>query len=83
MVETAVGSFGGLDVLHNNASDAGTNALDMDVVTLDMAVFDGLVAVNLKSQFMGCDCLHAQRTVHRRPVMLRLAVSHASVRKSR
>ncbi len=54
MVETAVESFGGLDVLHNNASDASTNALDMDIVTLDMAVFDRLVAVNLKGQFMGC-----------------------------
>src|SRR5213592_4751289 len=54
MVETAVGSFGGLDVLHNNASDASTNALDLDIVGLDMAIFDRLVAVNLKGQFMGC-----------------------------
>jgi NAD(P)-dependent dehydrogenase (short-subunit alcohol dehydrogenase family) len=54
MVETAVESFGGLDVLHNNASDATTNAADMDIVTLDMAVFDRLVAVNLKGQLMGC-----------------------------
>ncbi len=54
MVETAVESFGGLDVLHNNASDASTSALDMDIVTLDMAVFDRLVAVNLKGQFLGC-----------------------------
>jgi NAD(P)-dependent dehydrogenase (short-subunit alcohol dehydrogenase family) len=54
MVETAVKSFGGLDVLHNNASDASTNALDLDIVNLDMAVFDRLVAVNLKGQFLGC-----------------------------
>ena len=54
MIETAVESFGGLDVLHNNASDASTNARDMDIVTLDMAIFDRLVAVNLKGQFMGC-----------------------------
>jgi NAD(P)-dependent dehydrogenase (short-subunit alcohol dehydrogenase family) len=54
MVETAVESFGGLDVLHNNASDAATNQLDMDIASLDMAVFDRLVAVNLKGQFMGC-----------------------------
>ncbi len=54
MVETAVDSFGGLDVLHNNASDASTNALDMDIVDLDMAVFDRLVAVNLKGHVMGC-----------------------------
>src|SRR3954463_11178332 len=54
MVETAVESFGGLDVLHNNATDSSTNAIDTDIVTLDMAVFDRLVAVNLKGQFMGC-----------------------------
>jgi len=54
MVETAVESFGGLDVLHNNASDASTNAVDTDIVTLDMALFDRLVAVNLKGMFMGC-----------------------------
>lgn len=54
MVDAAVGSFGGLDVLHNNASDAATNQLDIDIATLDMAVFDRLIGVNLKGQFMGC-----------------------------
>ena len=46
MIETAVESFGGLDVLHNNATDSATNATDTDIVTLDMAVFDRLIAVN-------------------------------------
>ncbi len=41
MIETAVAAFGGLDVLHNNASDASTNALDMDIATLDMACSTG------------------------------------------
>jgi NAD(P)-dependent dehydrogenase (short-subunit alcohol dehydrogenase family) len=54
MIETAVETFGGLDVLHNNATDSAINAVDTDIVTLDMAVFDRLVAVNLKGQFMGC-----------------------------
>ena len=54
MIETAVGTFGGLDVLHNNATDSATNAVDTDIVKLDMAVFDRLIAVNLKSMFMGC-----------------------------
>ena len=54
MVETAVESFGGLDVLHNNASDISTIAADTDIVSLDMAVFDRLVAVNLKGVFLGC-----------------------------
>jgi NAD(P)-dependent dehydrogenase (short-subunit alcohol dehydrogenase family) len=54
MIETAVHSFGGLDVLHNNATDSSLNAVDTDITTLDMAVFDRLVAVNLKGQFLGC-----------------------------
>jgi NAD(P)-dependent dehydrogenase (short-subunit alcohol dehydrogenase family) len=54
MVATAVESFGRLDVLHNNASDASTAAADTDIVTLDMAIFDRLVAVNLKGVVMGC-----------------------------
>jgi NAD(P)-dependent dehydrogenase (short-subunit alcohol dehydrogenase family) len=54
MVETAVQAFGGLDVLHNNASDVSTTARDTDVVTLDMEIFDRLVAVNLKGPFLGC-----------------------------
>jgi NAD(P)-dependent dehydrogenase (short-subunit alcohol dehydrogenase family) len=49
-----VQTFGGLDVLHNNASDVSTTALDTDVVTLDMEIFDRLVAVNLKGPFLGC-----------------------------
>ena len=54
MIERGVASFGGLDVLHNNATDSSTNAADKDIATLDMAVFDRLVGVNLKGQFMGC-----------------------------
>jgi NAD(P)-dependent dehydrogenase (short-subunit alcohol dehydrogenase family) len=41
-------------VLHNNATDSRTNAADTDIVTLDMAIFDRLVAVNLKGAVMGC-----------------------------
>jgi NAD(P)-dependent dehydrogenase (short-subunit alcohol dehydrogenase family) len=54
MIETAVASFGGLDVLHNNATDSATNATDIDIVTLDMAIFDRLIAVNLRGVVMGC-----------------------------
>jgi NAD(P)-dependent dehydrogenase (short-subunit alcohol dehydrogenase family) len=53
MVEMAVESFGGLDILHNNATDSNTNATDTDIVTLDMDLFDRLVAVNLKGVVMG------------------------------
>jgi NAD(P)-dependent dehydrogenase (short-subunit alcohol dehydrogenase family) len=54
MIDTALRSFGGLDVRHNNASDVSTTARDTDVVTLDMEIFDRLVAVNLKGPFLGC-----------------------------
>jgi NAD(P)-dependent dehydrogenase (short-subunit alcohol dehydrogenase family) len=54
MIETALESFGSLDVLHNNATDSATNETDIDIVTLDMAVFDRLIAVNLKGVVMGC-----------------------------
>jgi NAD(P)-dependent dehydrogenase (short-subunit alcohol dehydrogenase family) len=52
MVEATVESFGGLDVLHNNATGGATGP-DTDIVTLDMADFDRIVAVNLKAMFMG------------------------------
>jgi NAD(P)-dependent dehydrogenase (short-subunit alcohol dehydrogenase family) len=54
MIETAVESFGGLDVLHNNATDSSANALDTDIVTLEMALFDRIVGVNLKGPLLGC-----------------------------
>ncbi len=54
MILAAVDHFGGIDILHNNATDARTIEQDDDIATLDMAVFDYLVAVNLKAAFMGC-----------------------------
>ncbi len=54
MIGMAVESFGGLDVLHNNATDSSTNAVDTDIVGIDMALFDRIVAVNLKGMFLGC-----------------------------
>jgi NAD(P)-dependent dehydrogenase (short-subunit alcohol dehydrogenase family) len=54
MIDTAMGECGGLDILHNNATDSATNALDTDIVTLDMELFDRIVAVNLRGMFMGC-----------------------------
>src|SRR5262249_57919309 len=35
-------------------TDSSLNAVDTDIVTLDMKVFDRLVAVNLKGVFLGC-----------------------------
>jgi len=53
-MEMAIESFGGLDILHNNATDSKTNAMDTDIVTLDMEIFDRLIAVNLKGVVLGC-----------------------------
>src|SRR5436309_1811434 len=54
MIGMAVESFGGLDVLHNNATDSSTNAVDTDIIALDMTLFDRIVAVNLRGMFLGC-----------------------------
>jgi NAD(P)-dependent dehydrogenase (short-subunit alcohol dehydrogenase family) len=54
MIETAVDTFGGIDILHNNATDAKAIEQDDDIAALDMSVFDHLVSVNLKAAFMGC-----------------------------
>jgi NAD(P)-dependent dehydrogenase (short-subunit alcohol dehydrogenase family) len=54
MIGVAADVFGRLDVLHNNATDSAMNAVDLDIVTLDMKVFDRLIAVNLKGVVMGC-----------------------------
>jgi NAD(P)-dependent dehydrogenase (short-subunit alcohol dehydrogenase family) len=54
MIQAAVDTFGGVDILHNNATDAKAIEQDDDIITLDMDVFDHLVSVNLKAAFMGC-----------------------------
>ena len=54
MVQTTVAAFGGVDILHNNATDAKLIEQDDDVASLDMQVFDRMIAVNLKAAFMGC-----------------------------
>jgi NAD(P)-dependent dehydrogenase (short-subunit alcohol dehydrogenase family) len=55
MVEAAVGAFGGLDVLHNNAALLGNEAgRDADVVSMDVATWDRAMAVNLRGVMLGC-----------------------------
>lgn len=54
MVATTVAAFGGLDVLHNNAAAIDQNALDQDVVTGDLAVWERVMAVNLTGPLLGC-----------------------------
>jgi NAD(P)-dependent dehydrogenase (short-subunit alcohol dehydrogenase family) len=64
MVRAAVESFGGLDVLHNNAADSSAQTMgrDVDVTELDVAVWDRAFAVNARGVMLGCK--------HALPVML-------------
>jgi NAD(P)-dependent dehydrogenase (short-subunit alcohol dehydrogenase family) len=56
MIAAAVAAFGGLDVLHNNAaeSDPAIMGSDLEIATLDAALFDRALAVNLRGPLFGC-----------------------------
>jgi NAD(P)-dependent dehydrogenase (short-subunit alcohol dehydrogenase family) len=54
MVADTVSTFGGLDVLHNNAAVIDLNRVDQDVVTMDLATWNRVLAVNLTGSMLGC-----------------------------
>lgn len=56
MVRLAVDRFGGLDILHNNAAliDASVFARDRTVVDMDAALWDRVMAVNVRGPMLGC-----------------------------
>jgi NAD(P)-dependent dehydrogenase (short-subunit alcohol dehydrogenase family) len=54
MVRDTVAAYGGLDVLHNNAAALDQNGRDQDVVTMDLATWDRVLAVNLTGPMLGC-----------------------------
>ena len=56
MIERAISSFGGLDILHNNAAAIGHAAPghDMDIAKIDVDVWDRTMAVNLRGVMLGC-----------------------------
>jgi NAD(P)-dependent dehydrogenase (short-subunit alcohol dehydrogenase family) len=54
MVADTVAEFGGLDVLHNNAAALDQNRHDQDVVTMDLATWERVMAVNLTGPMLGC-----------------------------
>jgi NAD(P)-dependent dehydrogenase (short-subunit alcohol dehydrogenase family) len=54
MVTGTVDAFGGLDVLHNNAAALDQNRIDQDVVSMDLATWDRVLAVNLTGPMLGC-----------------------------
>jgi len=53
-VADTVAAFGGLDVLHNNAAALDANRADQDVVTMDLATWERVLAVNLTGPMLGC-----------------------------
>lgn len=54
MVADTVAAFGGLDVLHNNAAALDQSPNDTDVVTMELATWDRVLAVNLTGPMLGC-----------------------------
>lgn len=55
-VAAAVSTFGGLDLLDNNAADTSPQAMsgDLDVVTTDLALWDRIIDVNLRGFVLTC-----------------------------
>jgi NAD(P)-dependent dehydrogenase (short-subunit alcohol dehydrogenase family) len=51
LVETCLERYGRIDILHNNV---GIGAGDAELVSLDEAVWDEILRVNLKSAFLTC-----------------------------
>jgi NAD(P)-dependent dehydrogenase (short-subunit alcohol dehydrogenase family) len=54
MVADTVQAYGGLDILHNNAAALDQNRVDQDVVTMDLATWERVMAVNLTGPMLGC-----------------------------
>lgn len=48
VVAEAVGRFGGIDLVHQNAADASLVARDIDLIETDLSLFDQTIAVNLR-----------------------------------
>ena len=54
MVSDTVAAYGGLDLLHNNAAALDQNRFDQDVVNMDLATWERVLAVNLTGPMLGC-----------------------------
>jgi NAD(P)-dependent dehydrogenase (short-subunit alcohol dehydrogenase family) len=56
MIAAAVDSYGGLDILHNNAAASDPNLMGRDGAVADMEVdvWDATLAVNLRGPMLGC-----------------------------
>ena len=56
MIDAAVETWGGLDVLHNNAgtTDVDVVGRDGDIRTMTISLWDHVMAVNLRGPMLGC-----------------------------
>jgi NAD(P)-dependent dehydrogenase (short-subunit alcohol dehydrogenase family) len=56
MIAATVAEFGGLDILHNNAADVSfaTYQRDNSVTTMDLQLWNHVMAVNLGGVMLGC-----------------------------
>ncbi len=56
LIETTVGHFGRLDILHNNAAmtDPAKHPLDTDAVTIPIEIWDEIIDINLRGYLLGC-----------------------------
>jgi NAD(P)-dependent dehydrogenase (short-subunit alcohol dehydrogenase family) len=54
MVADTVEAFGSLQLLHNNAADVVIIQRDLDVVGMDVEVWDRTMQVNLRGPMLGC-----------------------------
>ncbi len=56
MVDATVETYGGLDILHNNAAAVGKANVgrDQDITRMDVDVWDRTMAVNLRGVMLGC-----------------------------
>lgn len=52
LLQAAVNHFGGLDGVHINAADLVSHRFDTNVCDIDMAIFDRIVAVNMRGHFL-------------------------------
>jgi NAD(P)-dependent dehydrogenase (short-subunit alcohol dehydrogenase family) len=53
MCQAAVDGFGRLDLLHSNAADVTIVPRDLDVITMEVEVWDRTMAVNLRGALLG------------------------------
>lgn len=54
MVDATIDAYGRLDGLHNNAANVFVVPQDLDIVSMDVAVWDASFATNVRGPMLGC-----------------------------